>query len=243
MKLLYVVPGPMSQRRGGPEELERRRAVLQAAAADGTQVDIADVEQGPDSIESMYEEALSVPDTVGRMVQAERDAYAGAVLGCFGDPGIFAIREMVRMPVVAPGEASMLTAAMLGHRFSIITVTDSVVPPLELLVRTVGLENRLASVRATRIPVLQLHEDEAASKTAVLAQAQKARDEDRADVVILGCMSLAFLGIGAELQERLAIPVVSPAVVSLKLLEALVSAGLSHSKRAYPVPPKYEFAL
>jgi hypothetical protein len=40
------------------------------------------------------------------------------------------------------------------------------------------------------------------------------------------------------MQDSLGVPVVNPAVVSLKVLEGLVSSGLSQSKRAYPQPPK-----
>jgi allantoin racemase len=56
--------------------------------------------------------------------------------------------------------------------------------------------------------------------------------------VILGCMTMAFAERHRELAAGLGVPVVSPAHAALKLAEALVGAGLTHSKRAYPVPPK-----
>jgi allantoin racemase len=56
--------------------------------------------------------------------------------------------------------------------------------------------------------------------------------------VILGCMTMAFAERHRALADALGVPVVSPAHAALKLLEALVGAGLRHSKRAYPVPPK-----
>jgi len=34
------------------------------------------------------------------------------------------------------------------------------------------------------------------------------------------------------------VPVVNPVYAALKMLEALIGAGLAHSKRAYPIPPK-----
>jgi len=57
-------------------------------------------------------------------------------------------------------------------------------------------------------------------------------------VLILGCMSLAFLRVERELAEATGVPVVNPLLAGVKFLEALVAAGLHHSKRAYPRPPK-----
>ena len=51
-------------------------------------------------------------------------------------------------------------------------------------------------------------------------------------------MSMAFLGVAERLSAELGLPVVNPARTALKTAEALVSSGLAHSKRAYPVPPK-----
>lgn len=238
MKVLYIVPGTMSKTDLGLEELERRRKILQAMATRDFVVDITDIEQGPSSIESAWEEYLSVPATVEKAVQAEKDGYAGMILGCFGDPGLDALREMIEIPVVGPGEASLHVASMLGYRFSIVTVMESVVPSLERLVRVSGLDKKLASVRAVDIPVLELGQDTEKTTSRVIEEALKAKVKDRADTVILGCMSMAFMRISDEMQESLGIPVVNPAWVSLKILEGLVCCRLSHSKKAFPFPPK-----
>lgn len=238
MKIVYVVPGIMSQTELGAEELERRKGFLQEHAGKDVLVEITDVEQGPGSIESAYEEYLSIPETVKKVVQAEEEGFDGVIVGCYGDPGIDAMREMVKIPVVGPGETSMLVASMLGHRFSIITVLDSIVPSLEKLARIVGVDGKLASVRAANIPVLDLNKDSETTKQRMLAESEEAMSKDRADVIILGCMSMAFMEVSDEMQEKLRIPVVNPAIVSLKVLEGLIAAGLTHSKKAYPIPPK-----
>src|SRR5437762_2821467 len=62
--------------------------------------------------------------------------------------------------------------------------------------------------------------------------------EDGADLLVLGCMSMGFLGITDDLQKRLDVPVVNPVTASLKTAEAVVAMGLSHSKVAYPMPRK-----
>jgi allantoin racemase len=74
----------------------------------------------------------------------------------------------------------------------------------------------------------------------ITAVGKQAMEEDGADVLVLGCMSMAFLGITDELQHRLGIPVVNPVTAALKTAELLVAINLTHSKRAYPFPPKQE---
>jgi len=186
----------------------------------------------------MYEEYLSIPATIERVVELEDEGYDAAILGCFGDPGLDGMREMVTMPVVGPGEGSFLTAAMLSHRFSIFTVMESGVAPTRWQVRKAGVGEKLASVRPITIPVLSLAEDRQATLELLAREGRAAVEEDGAEALVLGCMTMGFLMVAEELGATLGIPVVNPARTGLRLAEMLVGAGLSHSKRAYMTPPK-----
>ena len=238
MRGLYLIPGWMTRRNGGAEELGRRRAIVQRVAGASWEMDAWEVAGGPASIESAYEEYQSVPGAIERLVEAEKAGFDGAVLGCFGDPGIDAMREMVSIPVIGPGEASMLFAASLGHRFGIVTVLDSVVPLLERLAWQVGVDRKLASVRSIDVPVLELGHDPDETLTRMVTEGAAARDQDRADVIIMGCMSMAFQDRQAELAARLDIPVVNPVYAAVKMMQAFCDLGLRHSRKAYPIPPK-----
>jgi allantoin racemase len=238
MRILYLIPGWMSKTEGGRHEMARRGQFLRQSAQTESVVDVWDVEGGPSSIESMYEEYLSVPGALGRIQEAAAAGYAGVILGCFGDPGVDAARELVTIPVVGPGEAGMLFAASLGHRFSIVTILDSVIHPLRRLARDVGVDSKLASVRAVNIPVLELARDRTGTFERMLEAGRLARDVDGADTLVLGCMTMAFLGEHRALGEALGIPVVNPVHAALRLVESLVAMGLAHSKRAFPTPPK-----
>ena len=238
MKICYLVPGPMGRGPEGRAELERRGGLLKKYAGPGTETGIDDVPEGPASIESMYEEYLSIPATARRAVELEQQGWEALILGCYGDPGLDALRELVSIPIVGPGEASALVAASLGHRFSIITITESVIASTERQIRNVGVGEKLASVRAVGIPVLELHHDRERTIAAVVEQGRQAIKDDRADTLIVGCMSMAFLEIAEAAGAELGVPFLNPARVSLKFAEALVGAGLTHSRRAYMVPPK-----
>jgi allantoin racemase len=111
---------------------------------------------------------------------------------------------------------------------------DSVIPSLERMVRAAGMTKVLASVRAVNIPVLALTKNRDTTLTRIEAESLAAVEEDKADVIVLGCMSMAFMEITGYLRTSLGIPVVNPALVSLAVLEGLVHAGLAHSKKTYP---------
>ncbi len=238
MKLLYLLPGNVRDGGLGEAEMLRRRDVLQANAFPGTVVEIADVATGPSSIESMYEEYQSVPGSVAAIVQAEKDGFDGVILGCAGDPGLDAAKEMVSIPVIGPGENSVLLAAQLGHHFSIITVMESIVDPLEHLVLKAGVDRKLASVRSVNVSVLDIGKDPDLIRRRALEEAKAARDQDRADTIVLGCMSMAFAQLDKEMSAELGIPVINPAIAALKTLESMVAMGISHSKKAFQTPPK-----
>jgi len=48
------------------------------------------IAQGPASIESEFDEALSVPDTIRRAMDAERKGANAIIIDCMGDPGLHA---------------------------------------------------------------------------------------------------------------------------------------------------------
>ncbi len=165
---------------------------------------------------------------------AEPDAV---IVGCFGDPGLSALREIMSCPVIGPLESSFATAMQLGQRVGIITVVEGVIPVLDHLVRGMGLSLRYAGATAVDIPVLDLPSagDQLASTIGKAARPLIDRD---ADVLVLGCMSMSFQNVAARVTEVCGLPVVNPARCALRTAESLVAQGLSQSRRAYPSPRK-----
>ena len=207
-------------------------------ASPGTEISVANITDGPRSIESEYEEAMSVPGILALVQQAERDGCDAAISDCFGDPGVRPGRELVNIPVIGPAEASFLLAAGLGQRFSVVTVLKSVLPMIEHLVHAAGVRSRLASIRTIDIPVLGLT-DITAMTTALYKEMVAAIQEDDAHVLVLGCTGM--MGVAEELQTYLHtagfdVPVVSPTAASVCLAETLVRLGLRQSRLTYMQP-------
>lgn len=237
MRICYFIPGPLSRGPLGPEELDRRRAFLVEHAAASTETDVRDADSGPPSIESAAEESLAVPAILDAVPRLAEEGFDAVVIGCFGDPGLSAARELVDIPVVGPAQASAHLAAQLGNRFGILTVVDEVVPQLRRLMRYYGLEGLLADCRAVDVPVLELR-DRRHEVLGTLERQGTASLEAGADALVLGCMTMGFLDVAADLGERLGAPVVNPVLAALKAAEATVACGLAPSRRAYPTPRK-----
>lgn len=237
MRLLYLLPGNIKKGLG-EAEFQRRGKILQSIAGSDVTIEIADVPTGPASIECMCDEYQAIPGVIEATVQAEKDGFDGVIIGCAGDPGVDGAREMVKIPVIGPAQASYVVCSMLGRRFSVVTPLQELLGTTEELVKKCGLGDSLASIRSTDITVLDINRNPGIAAERTLEEARKCRDLDRADCVTLGCMSLAFAQIDKEISHQLGIPVVNPLTAAVHTLEALVRMGVSHSKKAYPFPIK-----
>ena len=152
----------------------RDLADLRALEHSGLKIEHTLLEEGPSSIESVFEEMLAAPGTMDAALTAQAEGCDAVIVDCFGDPGLPAAREMLQIPVFGPGECSMHVAAMLGQRFSIFTVVPGVVAMLSELAHRYGVADKLAAIRLIDIPVLALHGDMGAhSKSGWIAPARK----------------------------------------------------------------------
>ena len=95
--------------------------------------------------------------------------------------------------------------------------------------------DRCASVRASNTSVLDLEADENAAIQSIVAEAQRAIDEDRAEVIVLGCGGMAALE--AAVREQCGVPVVDGVAAAVTIAQSLVRLGLTTSKsRTYASP-------
>jgi len=235
VKIAYVGAAPKST-----EEVERRRSLLQGWSAPDTTIQMVYAKEGPASVESMYEEYLAISGYAKSMVRLECEGFDAAIVGCAGDPGIDAYRELCTdMLVIGPGMSSFHAAAQLGRKFTLLTVADSMIASSYELIQKSGLASKIASVRAVNIPVLDLAVNREETLEKLVRIGREAIHEDHADVLVLGCMSMAFLQVAEEMQKLLGIPVINPAKAALKLAESFASSFLQQSKAAFPVPSKY----
>jgi Asp/Glu/hydantoin racemase len=199
---------------------EKIAAVARAAAAPGTELEFVTAPYGVPYIATRAEALIG-----GRIVLevlAEREAdFDAAIVAAFGDPGLGAARELCSLPVVGLAEASMLLACPLGRKFSIVSFSSRLEPWYRECVEWQGLAGRLASIRMLDAAVSDVGRVQAENEDLLVELANRAVEEDGAEVVILAGAPLA--GLASRVRERVPVPLVESVAASVKLAESLVA--------------------
>lgn len=211
---------------------------LSEIACSDTLISMVSLEKGPASVESLYEDALAVPDILRRVLEAEKDGIDAILINCMNDPGLEASREVVSIPVVGAAQSSMLLASLLAHKFSVISTAARDVYPIELLVRRYGLKDKYASTRWVDIPVLDLEKDEDKLVHTLVEESTKAILSDGANAIVFGCTGMYAVveKVNKRLKEKhLDAIVIDPTLAALKWAEMLVALKVSQSRRTYPL--------
>lgn len=166
--------------------------------------------KSPPGIETDAHVSAVVPNVIEAATASTSDAI---VLACFSDPGIAEVRKRIDRPVYGIAESAYLAALGLGARFGIISLGQSSIDRHLRYLKMLALDRRLAGDRSIDKTVVELMAGNVVDT--VSATARRLRDEDHADVVILGCAGLG--SYRAELQHSLGIPVVDPVQAAVAL--------------------------
>lgn len=178
--------------------------------------------EAPDFIETYEDEIKTAPGMI-QMVRENEGSFDAFINACHCDPNLDVLKEITDKPVLGIGEASMRMAAMLGHKFSVISTSPHSIPNKEALIRKYHLQDVAASVRAPEKDRQFVDEEDAYFQTAL-----DAIQNDGAEVIVLGCAGLS--GLDKRLQEKLGVPVLDGVICALIIAAGLVRYGISTSK-------------
>lgn len=237
MRILIVNPNTTASM------TEKAATAARAVAASGTEIIAATSRMGPVSIEGHYDGALAIPGLLSELKERQVAGYDAAVIACFDDTGLEAARTFADMPILGLCESAVVTAGFLAQRFTVVTTLERSRVLIDNLVRRYGMGDR-AKVRASDIPVLELEDPASGAIGKLRAEIERALLEDGAEAIVLGCAGMTDLA--RELQEIYGVPVVDGVAAAVKQAEALVSLGLSTSKRgsyASPLPKPFAGAM
>jgi allantoin racemase len=187
---------------------------------------LTELAKSPPGIETDDHVAEVIPHILEEISGASEDIF---VLACFSDPGIEEVRKATSKPVVGIAEAAYLTALGLGRRFGIVSLGQPSIDRHLRYLKRLGFDGRLSGDRSIGKTVVELM---AGDVVDIVAQtARTLRDEDGADVVILGCAGLG--SYRPALQEALGIPVVDPVQAGLALActQLDLAYGTAHRTR------------
>ncbi len=156
---------------------------------------------------------------------AALDAYArhqagcdAVLLGCFGDPGLDALRDVSPVPVIGLVEASVREAAAGGRRYSIVTggALWGAMLRESLMVR--GLDGALASIRTVAPDGGTIARDPESALALLTDATDACIAEDGAQAVILGGAGL--IGLAARIAAQRPYPVICSVMSGLRAVRA-----------------------
>lgn len=212
-----------------PNSSERVTAGIDAAVAPlqrfGVPLKCLTLSEGPPGIENQMQADLTIAPMID-LALAQKDA-AGFVIACFGDPGMHALRDATSLPVVGIQEAAISTALTLGHRFGVISILAASIPRHLRSFGAMGVVDRLAGDRALGLGVAELASAEK-SLQAMINTGQMLRDEDGANVLIMGCAGMAQYR--KPLEDATGLPVVEPCQAAVAMALGQIALGISHKR-------------
>lgn len=207
---------------------DRVARVVRTVARPETHVEVTQIPHGPEALESYYDESLAAPYILEAVKNANQQGFDAVILAAFCDPALEAAKEVSRIPVYGIEETAFSAALLLGNKFGILTEKKHKEAVKIQHVRKHGLEQRFAGVRALNMSVLEIAADAEQVKARGLEICRQMVETDGAEVIILGCASMA--GYDKEMEGVLGVPILDPIAVAFKLVEGLTELGVHHSK-------------
>jgi Asp/Glu/hydantoin racemase len=211
---------------GFTDEERALRASMYGEFLPGVEVQVEGIPDSPEFFDEgkHFGQALTAAEQYFSSLGADRFdlvVWAGAI-----DPGLSEVRALSPVPVVGPGEASMSLAAINGRPLSIVTVDEHAVPVSHAMLARQAVKPPIASVRHIGVPVRTLVNDRPRGVAAMLEEARRAVDQDGAEAIYLGSMTLGTLGVDDQLRSELGVAVFNPlriaATTAMQLLTARV---------------------
>ncbi|MEM1300440.1 MAG: aspartate/glutamate racemase family protein [Pseudomonadota bacterium] len=160
-------------------------------------------ETGPLGIETERHIAEVAVPLVDRLKARQADAY---VIACYSDPGLALARAELDAPVFGVMESAVMMACTRGARFGVVALSEPAIKRHLRALSGMGMLNRLAAERAVGVSVAESAGAEALHN--LTQAARDLRDQDGADVVILGCAGMARHR--GAMEAELGIPVIDP---------------------------------
>jgi allantoin racemase len=226
MNLLIINPNTSK------EMTEGIRDTVSQVAAQGTSFEVVSPDFGPQSLESFYDYGLAAFG-IARLIKKHGD-YDGILIACYGDPGLYGVKELCVCPVIGIAEGSISISLLMGYKFGILAASEKAVPMMNNMVAQYGLVHRLAGVWALNMSVLDVEKNKEQAIDLLIKTGKKAVYAG-AEVLILGCAGMT--GMKERVEKTLGVPILDPVECGFRLLEMMVRGGMSTSKSGLYAAP------
>lgn len=209
-------------------------AEAKRAAAPGTHVEVLTAPFGVAYIETRFE-ALIGAYAAATLAAEHWQRHDAIVVAAFGDPGLAGLREALDIPVVGLTEAALMSACMLGQRFSIVAISRRITAWYRETVQANGLADRLASIRSLDNPLKDIGTVQDDHGERLQALCLSAVEDDGADVIIIAGAPLA--GLARSIKHRIPVPVVDGVSSAVGHAQTLAALGPVPARAGSFAPP------
>jgi len=209
-KLLLINPNTS-------EETTRKLSLhLQPFLPSGFELDVRTVSKGAPYIacEASHAVAASALLETWADYLCEQQAPDGVLIGCFGDPGLFALRESSACKVTGLAEASFIEASQRGS-FAIVTGGQRWKPMLQRLALSLGFGEALRHIE-TVTPTGAMLQADPGMALQCLRHACQAATLPGVQSIILGGAGLA--GMASLIQPHVDLPLIDSVEAGLRVL-------------------------
>ncbi len=210
------------------------RGEAERSAAPGTEIEVLTAPFGVAYIETRFEALIGAYATA-QLAAEHHEGFDAVIVAAFGDPGLSGLREALPIPVTGLTEAALASAHLLGHRISIIAISQRIQAWYREVVESYGFGSRLASIRALDRPLSGIGSVQDDHAQALQRLAERAVDEDGAEVIVLAGAPLA--GLARSLAGRLPVPVVDGVSSAVRHAQTLAALKPGRAQRGSFAPP------
>ncbi|MES2976864.1 MAG: aspartate/glutamate racemase family protein [Pseudomonadota bacterium] len=207
------------------------------SASPGTEITMQTAAFGVAYIETRFEALIGAYATAQLAAEHYPD-HDAVIVAAFGDPGLAGLREVLPVPVLGLTESALASACLLGHRFSIIAISQRIQAWYREVVEANGLSLRLASIRALDRPLASIGGVQADHTQQLLELCNRAVKEDGAEVIILAGAPLA--GLARALRGQLPVPVVDGVSSAVRHAESMVALAPGKAREGSFAPPPFK---
>lgn len=198
-------------------------AAASAAARPGTELRAVTGTFGPVVIGSRAEDALA-QHSVLQLVAEHSDGCDAVMLAVSLDTGLWACRELLRVPVVGMTEAGLRIGCGVATRIGMVTYGRRMGPLYRELAESHGLGSRIAGIATLSVTPQQTFSEPALVRSATLAAARQLVERDGAEAVLLAGAALATMA--AALQPELDVPLLDGVACAVAMAEAHASLAV-----------------
>ena len=217
-RILAIIPFVVDR-----ELADEHLRTLEIQSQRDTTITIAHLNKGP-KISDYGKEGFQhgVSETV-EIVVSNQSRYDGILISCFEDPGVHEARAIATIPVVGPGESSMIMASRLANKFNIISPDEPAERILRGMAKSMGLEDQFGVFELISTDVSEFNNQSNTVVSEVASAIRRAEEKCQNAVNILGCTG--FADIQNDIADSVDVPILDSVTASISMLESLIDVS------------------